>query len=238
MVPAESDLLCEGCGYTLNGLPREGNCPECGRPIVQSIGEHRVLPVWESTSSKFRAFFSTTLKVIFRPTAFYQNIQTRNQDDLDAVFGHIQWLISSLLFAAAAVLHFGLMSRITGDVNLNFPSLIMVLALGTPFIASLLLGLTWLAARLSAWEARYRGLRLPLPVVLRGMRYHAAHYLPVGTVVLAIVLGYFILLRNGITTRESDTAYLYVLCAAVVMAALYLFWTYWIAMRNMMYANR
>ena len=34
------------------------------------------------------------------------------------------------------------------------------------------------------------------------------------------------------------TPYLYVLGAEVIVAAAYLFHTYWIAMRNMMYANR
>ena len=32
--------------------------------------------------------------------------------------------------------------------------------------------------------------------------------------------------------------YLYVLSAEVIAGAFYLFWTYWIGMRNMMYANR
>src|SRR5688500_19760425 len=31
---------------------------------------------------------------------------------------------------------------------------------------------TRLAARLSAWESAYRGLRLPLPVVTRALHYH------------------------------------------------------------------
>ena len=34
------------------------------------------------------------------------------------------------------------------------------------------------------------------------------------------------------------TTYLYVICAEVILAAVYLFKTYWIGMRNMMYANR
>jgi hypothetical protein len=32
--------------------------------------------------------------------------------------------------------------------------------------------------------------------------------------------------------------YLYTLSGEVILAAIYLFWTYWIAMRNIMYANR
>ena len=60
---------------------------------------------------------------------------------------------------------------------------------------------TALAARLTHWEASYRGLRLPLDV---------AWY----------------------------TRYLYILSAEVILGALYLFKTYWIGMRNMMFANR
>ena len=42
----------------------------------------------------------------------------------------------------------------------------------------------------------------------------------------------------GILGVMSGTKYLYVLCGEVIVAAFYLFETYWIAMRNMMYANR
>ncbi len=42
--PAESDLLCEFCGYILNGLQAtQGNCPECGKPTADSVEPgHRV----------------------------------------------------------------------------------------------------------------------------------------------------------------------------------------------------
>jgi len=88
-------------------------------------------------------------------------------------------------------------------------------------------------------EASYRGYRLPLPIVLRGMYYHSAHLLPVGLVAAGTVLGYrwalaHALLDGGATARP----YLFVLCIEVVLGAVYLFETYWIAMRNMMYANR
>ena len=41
-------------------------------------------------------------------------------------------------------------------------------------------------------------------------------------------------IQNG----RYDVRYLYVLAGEVVVTAIYLFQTYWIGMRNMMYANR
>lgn len=37
----EYTLLCEDCGYVIEGLPREGNCPECGKAVAQSLPERR-----------------------------------------------------------------------------------------------------------------------------------------------------------------------------------------------------
>jgi hypothetical protein len=100
-------------------------------------------------------------------------------------------------------------------------------------------GTTWLAARLTAWEAAYRGLRLPLRVVKRGLYYHAAHYVPVALLAVAVVFGYRWLIAAGcVNIFESMQRYLYSLAGAVIVSAGYLFKTYWIGMRNMMYANR
>lgn len=94
-----------------------------------------------------------------------------------------------------------------------------------------------LAARLTAWEARYRELRLPLPVVLRSLDYHAAHYVPVALLGLSTVVGYRLLHDYRILDFRSDVPYLYVLCGEVIIGATYLFVTYWTAMRSIMYAN-
>jgi hypothetical protein len=99
-------------------------------------------------------------------------------------------------------------------------------------------GVTWLAARLTTWEATYRGIRLPVAVVLRGMYYHTAHYVPVAVVAFATVSGYWLLNRARVLDLTTASTYLYVLCAQVIACAAYLFHTYWIGMRNMMYANR
>jgi hypothetical protein len=101
-----------------------------------------------------------------------------------------------------------------------------------------LVATTELASMLTAWEAGYRGMRLPAKVVKRGLYYHAAHYLPVAIVAFVTVAGYQFLLTRGRLSAESATWYLYLLSAEVVLSAGYLFQTYWIGMRNMLYANR
>ncbi len=100
-----------------------------------------------------------------------------------------------------------------------------------------LLGTIRLAAWLTHWEASYRGYRLPLSVVRRGLDYHTAHYLPVALLTAATVLGHDLLLRRQVISILSDPAYLYTLRHEVILAAFYLFETYWVGMRNMLYAN-
>ena len=79
---------------------------------------------------------------------------------------------------------------------------------------------------------------MPFGVVLRAMYFHAAHYVPVALVALLTVLGYRWMLRSNMVGADSILTYLYVICGEVVIGAFYLFKTYWIGMRNIMFANR
>lgn len=40
-------LLCERCGYVIEGLDAEGACPECGKPIAESLPERRTGTLWQ-----------------------------------------------------------------------------------------------------------------------------------------------------------------------------------------------
>lgn len=37
----EDTLLCEACGYVIDGMPRDGQCPECGKAVAESLPERR-----------------------------------------------------------------------------------------------------------------------------------------------------------------------------------------------------
>jgi hypothetical protein len=45
--PDEYTLLCERCGYIIEGLPTDLPCPECSRPIALSLPERRTGTPWQ-----------------------------------------------------------------------------------------------------------------------------------------------------------------------------------------------
>jgi hypothetical protein len=45
----EYTLLCERCGYVVEGLDPAGNCPECGMAIAESLPERRVGTPWQQS---------------------------------------------------------------------------------------------------------------------------------------------------------------------------------------------
>jgi hypothetical protein len=238
--PAETDILCEACGYILNGLPESGNCPECGSPIDLSVAVgRRTPPVWEDVErSAFVRFIVTTTEVIFRPTRFFRSSTSRGDLSAALKFARIHWWITAVLLGATVWIHWHIYLRMARAPEEPVWLNLVVLAV-LPLVTYLVVvGTLRLATRLTVWEATYRGYRLPQPVVLRALYYHAAHGLPVALLIFVTVAGYGYLQHIGYFQLTTAPAYLYVLSAEVFVAANYLFFTYWIAMRNLMYANR
>lgn len=240
IVPAETSVLCESCGYTLDGLPTTGQCPECGADIAQSTSaDGRKMPVWEDVSVDgigIWRFLSTTMEVLLHPRRFYRTLATRRQDLAALRFARIHWGLSSFFFAGALAIHAYWYQRyLLGPAV--WGGVWWVWGGGTLFIYLFLWATTRLAARLTAWEAAYRGYRLPLDVVLRSLYYHAAHYQPVAWVAFTTVFVNWAMIRTQWISEATAQRYLIVLCAEVFLSAGYLFKTYWTGMRSTMFAN-
>lgn len=241
IVPADTDVLCESCGYTLNGLPGSGNCPECGSLIVQStIHDGRSLSEYE-LNPRPSTFFRTTLRVIFDTKRFYRTLKSREETKEARVFANTHRLIAWWLLGTAATGHWCWMiaSGIVSPLSRHFVILAFAIPI-TLFVLTfaVMLGLTRLATWLTVLEARFWGMRLPRTCVVRAMQFHNANYLPVGLLACIYIWLFYHLRRRGVMPFYADTWYLYGLCGLVILSALYLFKTYWIAMKSLMFANR
>ncbi len=74
----EWELLCEGCGYSIEGLPGEGVCPECGKPIVESVLEVRVGSAWQRGPG-FWSWLATILACVRSPRASARFMQIESE---------------------------------------------------------------------------------------------------------------------------------------------------------------
>src|SRR5579859_4790540 len=203
-VPDESAWLCEGCGYVLSGLPPGGRCPECGKLTSESDNQLRQPPLWERPDApRVAAFFKTSWDVLFHTSRFYRSLATRGSREPSLRFAQIHWGIASVLFGIAAWLHFDWASSTSTTLRIGDK---------IPWWGAIILSVgafafLWATIRIAAWltslEANYRGYRMPLKVVQRGLDYHAAHYLPVALVAAMSVLSYRVLAMY-FPTKSAD----------------------------------
>jgi hypothetical protein len=214
VVPAASDILCEACGYILSGLPETGNCPECGRPIAQSRGGHRRLSAFEAAPT-VGSLVRTAASVMFRPGRFFRSLTTRPGDARAAAwFARCHRAVAAALFSVALCGLGMIDSRFAGWLRAAWSSspptpddfridlylfrfywsdepviFGMMLAPAAVIIYGLIALTDRLAARLAAWIAAGRGIRLRPDVARRTLRFHAVHLVPVALLVAATVGG-------------------------------------------------
>lgn len=237
LVPSASDILCESCGYTLNGLPQSGNCPECGMPIAHSTSANpRTLPAWEAGHDHaMRRFVSTAMRAL-SPGAFYRTLSIRGDVRRTRTFARVMSIPLVLLSAATILVH-----QLIAVAYGATPPLLS----GWPLVASVLIAaaaawwfLCWAVGRLTALEARYWGFRLPHEVVRRALHYLSVQALVATLLPFAVVTAMFALLAWNRDYAAYMTEYLYAFSGSVIITAVYLFRVYWTAMRSLLYANR
>ncbi len=241
-IPSPDALLCEACGYNLTGLARDGLCPECGRGIAESLPWLRQAPAWETAERPgLGLWLRTSGEVMIGPGRFFRRLPPHGDRRRSAAFARGHEWVTGVLFGGCLSLQLRWMFILPSQyvMSAEAASLLGALAFVPLTMASMII--LRLAARLATratqWEAAYRGLRLPLPVIQRAMHYHSAHYAPVALAAWITVAGYHGLVGLDVLSDLHGPRFLYILSAEVLLGAAYLFNTYWIAMRRLMWAN-
>jgi hypothetical protein len=239
-VPSPDDLLCESCGYTLNGLPDDGNCPECGEPVRRSTTDAGRGPTAYEIEPSAASFWSVTGQILLRTKTFYRTLSVKTgPTPLSARFSLMQRVIVGAIAIAVLVGHLNITGTLSG---ISFGDTWWMTAIVSVVCGSVLVpALAWigtLASKLSAFEAGWWGMRLPLNAVRRAMDYHSAAYVPVAIGAFVIIWGYLLLRATDVLAIDTLPTYLYVLAGYVIVAAGYLFRMFVIAMTSIRWANQ
>ena len=242
--PAEGDLLCESCGYLLNGLEAlsDAHCPECGEPLSTSLDPLARKPSPIEVTWTPATFWMTTGSVLFRKRKFFRETKARAGDAATVGrFGSLHRIFAAALFGIAAAIHlaFTAENRLW-LVRWELVHVAGIAAAACAFSAiayGLLRFVTWSAERMTAVESKFWGMRLSPAMLRRAMNFHAANYLPVGLLAVAVTGGYRLAIGTELITAQWGVAYLVTLSAAVVAGALWLFESFVIAMRRIRLAN-
>ncbi len=131
--PPERTPLCESCGYNLTAARMDGRCPECGEPVVLSLGpEARPGTPWQrrATVGRWQAWQRCAREAVFRPKSFGRQIQ------IGGGAGDHRSFLSMHLPAVFVVGFFGIILCYVTDMRrLPFPHDVEVLWLAAPLVA-------------------------------------------------------------------------------------------------------
>lgn len=233
-LPSPDDILCEFCGYTLNGLPPSGRCPECGELIAASTTESsRILPAWESVERPgVAAFLRTTGSLLAGSRRFFRNLRLKVEHDRTASFAQWHILIATVIAGITMHVHYDITRLRLVQIN---PWLATLLRMGAAWVV---LQITLrLVVILASWEGAWWGYRLPQTHVSRAIRYASAGLLPATLVCLAVTVTFKSMMSYDAQFGLYFLPYLIVLSAAVVLGGLYLFRIFMTAMWSIRFGN-
>jgi hypothetical protein len=239
LVPSLDSILCESCGYTLDGLPAQGNCPECGTPIAHSTTATPRIPPKFEVAPSWGSFIATAMDVIRRPKQFFKTLRLQPRANSNN-FRMRALVLLSIVAGAAAALHYNWAIAFWGFLPGSFVAIGICVFIGAvaakvTLISGLILNrpIVWL----TTLESGFWGFRLPKDRVQKALDYQIAQTLPAAIAILLAVVVHRVLLVAGVVDGSFSTTYLYTLSGVTVLAVLWVFNTYTKAMRAIMFAN-
>jgi hypothetical protein len=240
--PSIDDLLCEGCGYNLAGLPSGGACPECGRSVRSSVIDNGRRGTPYEIDRKYR---TTLIQWIIAPTRSARAISV-DPHPSETRYAWVTLMLAACLAWPGVMLHLRFVHTLIAPIlppSYGFAGIIVfavVLQL-IPFLGAFLMspgvGIR-LIAYLTSLEGAYWGYRLPALRVRRVLCYLTSQFVPWSGLASGLIILYMLLRTQGFLPEHPPHWYLYGLCVFVVIASGAIFFSYVLAMGAIRYANQ
>ena len=160
--PDEFEVLCERCGYVVEGLQASGNCPECGLVVEESLPEARPGSPWQQGPS-VRSWLLTVWRVCLQPRRTLRLIAYRGSAQSAGLY-----FCNALIPPGVGVLGFGIwiviMELATDVPEDSFSSGFVCLMMLVAAIAALCawLAVTALTLGFAAIIVRFSGATAPI----------------------------------------------------------------------------
>lgn len=166
--PDPDALLCGRCGYPLDDVRHEPACPECGKPIAQSLPRFRTGSHWQMSPS-VRYWVLTGLSLVrWRETFDRVSVGPRDAVWLLRVNAGIAAVLVAGAFAEPRI------DRVFVDERVSLPGLLGTLLLVTPIAYVALRALTGIERAGLRYFGNRRGGRVT-PGIARAVTAHASY---------------------------------------------------------------
>ncbi|MBU6413189.1 MAG: hypothetical protein KGS45_06925 [Planctomycetes bacterium] len=182
---ASTALLCESCGYPIGDLPTSSACPECARPISESLPASRPGSPWQNRPG-FVSWLDTAIRLIRAPRTLFTSIRITPSGSNRLLF--INLSLAGLLAAApwVGVLWFD-PTRGSAEGAILLVRIPILIAYAAVFAL-----VFWILTRIECFGiefiSRRRGWRL-LPAAARQVCAHASYGWILAALLLDVGLG-------------------------------------------------
>jgi len=151
----EYTLLCERCGYVIEGLDTDGACPECGKPIVESLPERRTGTPWQrDEEDSLRILAATWWQTLRSPLKTVDELQAEHHRS------HKLLVFTLLATCAPATMAFVIFHFAKTDLSMVPAALVLGLLMSVLLIFPSLFLMAKIEQFTLSFSARRRGWRV------------------------------------------------------------------------------